>query len=221
MGSSLLVGCGVVPCPITGEQDTVPLLLGWSSASLLGEQNESCWHLSGRCQRGISMGLWRNPVPLRKGASQPGQVLCSFPWRWESVPLLLGPPPAQQAPLHQPQARVSGSDSLRTGVPALKLSSPSCSALLWLPCSHQLLLPCHCHLPLELSPLLAVRNTAARPRGPARDYISQQPLRHRLVSRLQVPACPRQSLGEGPPVPAPGNPLGPGIEWAPIPTTFS
>ena len=27
-----------------------------------------------------------------------------FPWRWASVPLLLGPPAAQQATSHQPKA---------------------------------------------------------------------------------------------------------------------
>lgn len=77
------------------------------------------------------------PIPRKGGVSSWTRtpVLFLFHWRQEKTShcsLVL--PPAQQASLHQPQARgVSSSDSHRIRVSALSLPTPSCPALPWLP----------------------------------------------------------------------------------------
>ena len=71
------------------------------------------------------------------------------------------------------------------------------------PAPHSLLAPCYCCLPPELSPLLGVRNLGG---DPVNDYISQQPLRHTMVSQPASPsmhAVPMWGLGGLLPAPPP------------------
>lgn len=93
---------------------------------------------------------------------------------------------------------VSGSDSLRTGHPALSLPSPSCPALPWLPCSA--LTPGPLLLPPTSRAVTAAGCAEPRP-DPVNDYISQQPLCRTKVSQPASPSmlCPCGGGGGCPP----------------------
>lgn len=103
----------------------------------------------------------------------------------------LAPTPAQQAPLHQPQAKGGVQfRRRRTGVSALSWLPPSCPALSWLLCSQPpvvatYLLSCHRWTPRSLA---------------TNDYISQPPLRT-MVIQPSSPSMPTPNMGGSPPRP--------------------
>lgn len=113
----------------------------------------------------------------------------------------LAPTPAQQAPLHQPQAN-GGIQfrSRRTGVSALSWLSPSGPALSWLLCPQP---------PVIAAYLLSCHRWTPRPLA-TNDYISQHPL-CTMVTQPSSPSMPRPNMGGSP---APINSLGPGVHWA-------
>lgn len=129
------------------------------------------------------------------GGSCTGEITQSrsfFPWSMEKCPIAPCPRPTRQAPLHQLQAGGVHSGTHRIGAPAASLQAPSNST----PISD----PCHCCLPPELSPL-GPRDTDVPDQ--AKDYISQRPWRHKMVSQPASPSMPKSIMGKWVGLPAP------------------
>lgn len=95
------------------------------------------------------------------------------------------PPPHPAGPVASAAGRGVHSGTHRTEAPKASLQAPSHSA----PISD----PCHCRLPPKLSPLSRWDTDVP---DQAKDYISQRPWRHRMVSQPASPSMPESIISQ-------------------------
>lgn len=169
----------------------LPPFLGSSSSpagtSLGGVRSVSAWVWGEKScsQEGRCLFLDKDPSPVPPSWRQEKTSHCS-----------LALTPAQQASLHQPQARgcpvlTAAGQGSQPSVCPLPPAQP-CPGF---PAPHLLPAPCHCCLPPELSPLGTWDTVGHRGPGLLVTTFPGSPCATGWSASLQVPACPHQSQG--------------------------